>query len=328
MKKFFMLFVVAILATVMVACGSSTPKKEETTGSDAKGAEGTPEVEDVQELTIKHELDETVVSKNPEKVVSFDLGSLDTLDKMGVEVIALPKGGTIPSYLSKYEDEKYVNVGTLKEPDLEKVHELQPDLIIISARQAEMYDEFKAIAPTIYLGIDNENYMESFHSNAKTLASIFDKEAEVEAELKSLDETIKSVHDAAVATDKKALVILANEGKISAYGPHSRFGIIHDVLGFAPVDENIEVSTHGQGVDFEYIAEKNPDFLFVVDRGAVVADGGDSSAKQVVENELVETTNAFKDGKIIYLDPNFWYLSGGGLVSVAEMVKEIEATLK
>lgn len=327
MKKFFMLFIVAVLAVVMVACGSSNPKKEETTGSNAKGAEGTPEVEEVHELTIKHQLDETVVKKNPEKVIVFDFGTLDSLDKMGIDVIALPKAN-IPPYLSKFEDEKYVNVGSLKEPDFEKIHELQPDLIIISARQADLYEEFKAIAPTVYLGIDNAKYMESFQENAKTLASIFEKEEMVEQELKSIDETVKAVQDAAVASGKNALVVLANEGKVSAYGPNSRFGLIHDVLGFAPVDENIEVSTHGQGIDFEYIAEKNPDFLFVVDRGAVVAGGGDSSAKQVIENELVKKTNAFKEGKIIYLDANYWYLSGGGLVSVAEMVKEVEASLQ
>ena len=45
---------------------------------------------------------------------------------------------------------------------------------------------------------------------------------------------------------EKALIILANEDKISAYGPNSRFGFIHDVLGVQPVDENIEASTHGE----------------------------------------------------------------------------------
>ena len=72
----------------------------------------------------------------------------------------------------------------------------------------------------------------------------------------------------ATATGKKALIILANEGKISAYGPGSRFGILHDVFGFGAVDPNIEVSTHGKDISNEYIVEMNPDYLFVVDRGA------------------------------------------------------------
>jgi len=113
--------------------------------------------------------------------------------------------------------------------------------------------------------------------------------------------------------------------KIEAYGAGSRFGLIHDLFGFTPVDEGIEVSTHGQSVSYEYIVEQDPEYIFVVDRGAVV--GGESSAKQVVENELVEKTKAAQDDNIVYLDPDYWYLSGGGLVSVQEMVNEIEAGL-
>ncbi|PLT32045.1 hypothetical protein CUU64_20955 [Bacillus sp. V5-8f] len=43
-----------------------------------------------------------------------------------------------------------------------------------------------------------------------------------------------------------------------------------------------------------------------------------------MENSLVKKTNAFKKRKIVYLDPGFWYLSGGGLISVGEMIKEVE----
>ncbi len=163
-------------------------------------------------------------------------------------------------------------------------------------------------------------------ANIKTLGTIFGKEATVEQELTAINDSIKKLNEKAAASGKNALVVLANEGKVSAYGPNSRFGIIHDVFGVAPVDKNIEVSTHGQSISFEYIAEKNPDYLFVVDRGAAV--GGTSSAKQAIKNDIVKNTKAFKNNNIIYLDANYWYLSGGGLVSVSEMVKEVDKGLK
>lgn len=179
------------------------------------------------------------------------------------------------------------------------------------------------------MAVDNANYMESFTNNVKMLGQIFGKEAEVETELATINDSIKALNTKATADGKKALVILANEGKISAYGAGSRFGIIHDVFGFAQADDKIEVSTHGQSVSYEYVADKNPDYLFVVDRDAAVkSDGGEAgSAKKAVENDLVKNTNAFKNGKIIYLDPNYWYLSGGGLISVSEMLKEVEVVL-
>lgn len=321
MKKWLLLLTLSVFTLVLAACG-----QDGGTASNASGGE--TEAPAAEELTITHLLGETPVQKNPSKIVVFDFGILDSLDKLGIEVTGVPQAN-IPPYLSKFEDAKYENVGSMKEPDFEKINSIKPDLIIISGRQQEAYDELSKIGPTIYLGVDTNRYMDSFKENMHTLGQIFEKETEVEQELAAIDDSIKALNEKATASGKNALIILANEGKLSAYGPGSRFGILHDVFGFEAVDSNIEVSTHGKDISNEYIVEQNPDYLFVVDRGAVVTTGsGQSGAKQTVENELVQTTNAYKDGHIVYLDPNYWYLSGGGLMSVSEMVKEIEAVIE
>ncbi|MNE89645.1 putative ABC transporter solute-binding protein YclQ precursor [compost metagenome] len=101
------------------------------------------------------------------------------------------------------------------------------------------------------------------------------------------------------------------------------------MFGVIPVDDTIEASTHGQSISFEYVAEKNPDYLFVVDRDAVVTEGEQAEpASKLVENDLVKKTNAYKDGKIIYLDPSYWYLAGGGLLSLPEMLNEVQEGIK
>ncbi|MCU9612570.1 siderophore ABC transporter substrate-binding protein [Caldibacillus lycopersici] len=316
MKKSIYLGLFLMLSLILTACGTSDSNSNASSGDKEK-----------ETVSIKHELDENEVEvpKNPKKVVVFDFGSLDTLDKMGVEVVGIPKD-SLPTYLDKYADDKYENVGGLKEPDFEKIAEIGPDLIIISGRQGEQYEEFKEIAPTIYLALDTSNYIDSFKANARTLGKIFDKEDFVEDELVKIDDRMAQVKEEVTALNKNALIILANDGKISAYGAGSRFGLIHDVLGFTPSDPNIEVSTHGQSVSFEYVMEQDPDYLFVVDRTAVV--GGETGAKEVVENELTKNTKAYKEGHIVYLDPDYWYLSGGGLISVSEMISEVEASLK
>lgn len=313
MKKVSLYILLAVLALFVVACGSNND------------GENTEESAGDTTVTITHELGETPVKKNPEKIVVFDFGILDSLNELGVEVSGLPKM-VIPPYLSKYEDEAYENLGSLKEPDFEKIAEIQPELIIISGRQADLYDQFAEIAPTIYMQLDTANYIESFKGNMKTLGEIFEKEEEVDAQLAEIDESIQALNEKASASEVNALIVLANEGKVSAYGPNSRFGLIHDVFGIQPVDESIEDSTHGQSISFEYIVEKDPDYLYVIDRGAAI--GEESSAKQVVENELVKNTKAYKEGNIVYLDPSYWYLSGGGFVSVKEMIKEIDESLQ
>ncbi|MGN7386414.1 siderophore ABC transporter substrate-binding protein [Sporosarcina sp. SAFN-015] len=320
MKKLSITLLLTALMIVLAACGTKDKDNEKATGSDAEKNNA------AETISVEHELSDKPVEvpKNPEKVVVFDFGTLDTLDELGVEVAGLPRAN-VPGYLSKYDDDKYANLGSLKEPDFEAIHAMKPDLIIISTRQAELYEDFAEIAPTIYVGIDYAHYIDSFKHNAELMGQIFGKEDEVKAELAEIDENVEAIREKTSSVNEKALIVLASEGKVSAYGPNSRFGLIHDVLGFTAADEKIEISTHGQNIAFEYIVEKNPDVLFVIDRDAAIGNG--ASAKDSIENDLVKKTNAYKNNKIIYLNGEYWYLSGGGLLSMKEMIKEVEAAL-
>ncbi|MFN2746647.1 MULTISPECIES: siderophore ABC transporter substrate-binding protein [unclassified Bacillus (in: firmicutes)] len=312
MKKLSLLLMALVTVLVIAACGS------QSADSGAKKGET---------VTIKHASGSTDVPKNPKKVVVFNFGVLDTLDELGLSdrVVGLPKQ-SLPAYLKKYNENKYESVGGLKEPDFEKIAELEPDLIIIEGRQSEQYDEFKKIAPTIDIQLDQKNYMKSFKENTENIGKIFGKEDAVKDELARIDSQAEKVNKLAKEKGGKGLVVLTSDKQISAYGSGSRFGLIHDVLGVEPADQDIKVSLHGQSVSSEYISEKNPDYLFVIDRSAAIGEKG--TAKEVIENEIVKSTNAYKNGHITYLDPGYWYLSGGGLESVSEMVKEVENGLK
>ncbi|MFP7298967.1 siderophore ABC transporter substrate-binding protein [Neobacillus niacini] len=319
MKKLRFISIMFAFILLLAACGTA----EETNKST--GSEGEKTEEKSKEVTITHKYGEVTLEKNPKKVVVFDFGVLDALDTLGVEIAALPQA-IVPKTLEKYAGSEYTNVGSLKEPDFEALHELQPDVIFISGRQAELYDQFAEIAPTVFVEVDYANYMGSLEKNFKLLAEVFEKEDELDSKMNELTASIDELNKEASAADSKALILLANEGKISAFGPASRYGFVHDVFGFKAVDENLEVSQHGQSVTFEYILEKNPDVLFVIDRSAAI--GGEVGAKETIENELVQKTNAYKNGKIIYLDAVNWYIAGNGITSTKSMVDEVKAALE
>ena len=278
---------------------------------------------DGEKIKITHQLGETEVPKNPSRVIVFDYGIADALNTLDVEIIGLPKS-SLPSLLSKYEDSKYENVGSLKEPDMEKVYELKPDLIIMSGRLESYYEELNKIAPTIYLGVDNTDYLGSFKKNMETLGQIFDKEKEVKVQVAKVEEAIGKVNEKAEGVN--ALIALANDNAFSVYGEGSRFGIIHKEFGIEAVDKTIESSTHGQKASFEYILDKNPDYLFVIDRAAVT--GGNTSAKEMFDNEIIKKTDAYKNGNIVYLDADVWYTISGGIESTQKMVEEVLEALK
>jgi len=328
LKKIGLLLSVAAIALAAAACGNnaggdagtSTPPQNNT-------QEETQKPEEIKAVTIKHELDETTLNVGPEKVMVFDYGVLDALDALEIDVIGLPKSN-IPEYLNKYSDEKYADVGTLFEPNFEKIFEMKPDLIIISARQKDLYEEFKAIAPTVYVPLMGNDYMSSFKSNMSILAQIFGIEDKVNVKVSEIETAIKDLNGKVTASGKNALFIMANEGNLSAYGQDSRFGMLYDDFGFIPVDENIDASTHGNKISFEYIVEKNPDYIFVLDRGAVAKTSDNMSAEKLLDNDLMKTTSAYQNGNITYVDPHVWYVATGGINGTLTMVNEVEGSIK
>src|SRR5690606_31226246 len=71
-----------------------------------------------EDVMVKHAQGETTIPLNPAKVLTFDLATLDTLTALGIEVAGVP-GGKKPDYLSRYESDDVLNIGTLFEPDFE-----------------------------------------------------------------------------------------------------------------------------------------------------------------------------------------------------------------
>nr|WP_302597254.1 siderophore ABC transporter substrate-binding protein [uncultured Cellulosilyticum sp.] len=316
-KKLVFMLMASLGMTVLAGCGNTASNSTQEVTQEA--------VQEAETVKVVHTLGETEVPKNPENVVVFDIGTLDALETLGVEITGVV-ASNIPEYLAKYEGDEYEKVGELFEPDLEKIYALEPELIIIGARQADYYEQLSEIAPTISMAVDNTSYLDSFKSNMNYLGEIFGKQQEVAEKLSSMDEAIAAVHTKAEEKNVNGLIVLANDSAISVYGQGSRFGIIHDEFGITPVDENIELSNHGQKSSFEYIVEQNPDYIFVVDRAAVA--GGQNSAKELIENELIKTTDAYKNNRIIYLDPNAWYVAGGGFISTQIMIDEMTTALE
>lgn len=320
-KKIILLFLVVLTMIVSVACGNNMEEKTgETTNLETENIE-----ESNFPITIKHELGETILESKPKKVIVFDYGVLDAMDKIGEDIIGLPKK-TVPDYLDKYKDDKYVDVGTLQEPNFEKIYELNPDLIIIAARQAKLYEEFVEIAPTVYISIDGANYLNSFKDNMKILGEIFQKEDIVQKEIENIEGKIQNINKKAKEVGKNGLFLMANDGNLSVFGEGSRFGVLYKEFGIVPTDENIESSTHGQKISFEYIVEKNPDFLYVMDRAAIT--GGEISAKQILNNDLIKSTKAYKEDNIIYLDSPIWYVAAGGITATEKMIEDVLKSLE
>ena len=287
------------------------------------GAETETPDETRETIEVEHQLGTTTVNVNPQNVVVLDFGPLDALHYLGVDVLGVPQSSNIPAHLSVYTGEEFVNAGGLAEPDFEAIFEMQPELIIIGGRLADHYDDLSDIAPTIHMTM-GEEYMPSFEANMRLLGEIFEKQEEVEVGLASITERVEALYAIVTEEEREALILLVNDGVLSAFGAQSRFGIINNTFGFIPAAD-IEGTSRGEEINFEFVLEKNPEYIFVIDRGAIL---GHEGARDMLDNDLVNATRAGEIGNIFFLNNEVWHTAPGGFGSTSIMIDEILAAVE
>lgn len=87
-------------------------------------------------------------------------------------------------------------------------------------------------------------------------------------------------------------------------------------------------SAHGSEASFELIVDLAPDYIFVMDRDAAIGTNGAQLAKDIMENELVMSTDAYKNGNLVILEhPAVWYTAEGGVTALSVMLDDLESAL-
>ncbi|MGY6355400.1 siderophore ABC transporter substrate-binding protein [Citrobacter amalonaticus] len=279
-----------------------------------------PSVANSEVIKVTHAQGDTSINVPPQKVAILDIASLDTLWALGVKIAGVPTT-PLPPYLSQYNSSEYKKVGSLFEPDYEALSALEPDLIIVGGRSSDKYKNVALIAPTIDLTPDFRNRVQSDIDHTRLLGSIFHKEEQASALIIKLS---KSISDLKKVAEKSGngLLIMTSGGRISALGSGSWFSTIYTDFGVKPVTNDLDNGPHGQVISYEFLLKNDPDWLFVIDRDAAIGQSGES-AKQLLDNDLIHQTKAWKNNHIIYLDPVSWYIIGDGITSLQKMVDEI-----
>lgn len=335
-KRILTLMLSAAMVFSLAACGSTSGGSSSDSGqaADSGSAEDSseekPETITIQSRNAEGELTDVEVPYDPERIAILDMACLDILDNLGVGDRVVGSASTSLDYLQDYvTNEEIVNLGTIKEADMEAVMECEPDIIFIGGRLSSSYDALNEIAPVVYLATDSEaGVVESVRTNASTIASIFGLEDKVDELMEDFDSRIEALSQ--FAEGKSAIIGMCTSGSFNVLGNDGRCSIIGKEIGFdnIGVDSNIDTATHGNEASFEFVVEKNPEYIFVMDRDAAIGTDGAQLAQEIMENELVMGTDAYKNGNVVYLaHPAVWYTAEGGVTALDLMLQDLENEL-
>ena len=327
MKKLTTLVLALAMVFGLAACGnknSGTTSKEDTNKTEK------PKTVTIKSFNANNEETDLEVPYDAQRIAVMDMAALDILDSLGLGDRVVGSSSTSLDYLQEYvTNDEIADLGTIKEADMEAVMSCEPDVIFIGGRLAQSYDALSEIAPVVYLSTDTEiGLVKSVEKNAKKIASMFGLEDDVKDLMNCYDARIEKLK--AFAEGKTAIIGMCTSGGFNVLGNDGRCALIGNEVGFENigVDANVDTSTHGNEASFEFVVEKNPDYIFVLDRDAAIGTDGAQLAKDIMENELIMGTDAYKDGKIVYLEhPAVWYTAEGGVNALGFMLEDLENAL-
>ncbi len=315
MKKINLLYLLAILAIISGLLLYYLP--DMTSGHNA---ESNKTSQTFKEKTIVHDFGTTELKKAPKRIVILDNLYGEILDPLDITPVGATTGQADSQEFStlfkkQYKDAKVVSVGWQGNPDLDKIAELKPDLILMTGEQEDLYDELSEIAPTVGYQINtDENW--DYHETSLKVAEIFDKRDEMKKDLDRLDarEAVFAENVKAKFGDQKLMYLRVTDNDIRYYA-YGHFGYLYDTYHFNRA-ETFNPDDMLQVIDPDKLKDINPDLLIV-----------QADSQELLDNKLKNTPvwtslKAVQNNKVIYADYST-YMLGFGIVSQEAIMKQI-----
>ena len=315
MKKINLLYLLAILAIISGLLLYYLPDM-----TSRHNAESNKTSQTFKEKTIVHDFGTTELKKAPKRIVILDNLYGEILDPLDITPVGATTGQADSQEFStlfkkQYKDAKVVSVGWQGNPDLDKIAELKPDLILMTGEQEDLYDKLSEIAPTVGYQINtDENW--DYHETSLKVAEIFDKRDEMKKDLDRLDarEAVFAENVKAKFGDQKLMYLRVTDNDIRYYA-YGHFGYLYDTYHFNRA-ETFNPDDMFQVIDPDKLKDINPDLLIV-----------QADSQELLDNKLKNTPvwtslKAVQNNKVIYADYST-YMLGFGIVSQEAIMKQI-----
>ena len=315
MKKINLLYLLAILAIISGLLLYYLP--DMTSGHNA---ESNNTSQTFKEKTIVHDFGTTKLKKVPKRIVILDNLYGEILDPLHITPVGATTGQADSQEFStlfkkQYKYAKVVSVGWQGNPDLDKIAELKPDLILMTGEQEDLYEELSEIAPTVGYQINtDENW--DYHETSLKVAEIFDKRDEMKKDLDRLDarEAVFAENVKAKFGNQKLMYLRVTDNDIRYYA-YGHFGYLYDTYHFNRA-ETFNPDDMFQVIDPDKLKDINPDLLIVQ------ADSQELLENKLKNNPVWSSLKAVQNNKVIYADYST-YMLGFGIVSQEAIMKQI-----
>lgn len=274
--------------------------------------------EDTPTRTVKHAMGVAEVPVDPQRVVVLDTGELDDTLALGVKPVGAVRIDVSTDFLSYLGDqtEGIEMVGSISEPNLEKIAALRPDLILSSTvRHEAIYEQLDAIAPTVLAPDLGDTWKENFRLYAEAL----NRSDEAEKLITDYERRATALGEKLGADQTWSLVRFL-PGQIRLYSDESFPGVILTDIGLsvpAPAvgqDTFLELSP-------EQVTKAEADYMYLSTYGPT----DETDRGSVTGGPLWNTIPAVRAGEVHMLEDDL--ISGIGIQAAEKILLQLEKDL-
>ncbi|ALM73844.1 ABC transporter substrate-binding protein [Vibrio vulnificus] len=144
-------------------------------------------------LDITHEMGTTSFETTPKKVVALDWVLTETVLSLGIELEGVANISGYQQWVAEpHLNADAIDVGSRREPNLELLSNIKPDVILISKHLAAAYEPLSKIAPVLVYSVYSEDKqpLESAKRITRSLGKLFDKEQQAEQVIAQTDQRL------------------------------------------------------------------------------------------------------------------------------------------
>lgn len=272
-KRSISVIISMMLAFMLVSCNlNNTDKKEIQKTIKITDSYG-------RELTFE---------KPPERIVSLSPGATET-------IYALSKENTLVGR-SDYDDypkqvSKIKSVGGVKDPSIEKITELKPDLVIGGAHfSKDTVKKLEDLGIKVAVLYGAEDF-DGAYKNIMDIATILGTSEKGKTIVEGMKKKVNDIENKVKALNKPKIYYVVGFGKSDfTAGGDTFIGKIIEKAG----GDNIAKDTKGWNYSFEKIVEKNPEMIIVSDKF--------NAKKNLLASDKYKDIPAIKANKVYEID--------------------------
>ncbi len=263
MKKKLIIFTVLIasLALIMGGCQNDNAKATPVP-SPTNETIPTPTPE-TSPITSKYSVSDSQgniihFDSTPETVISLAPNVTEIIFALGAgdKLIARTDWCNYPE-----EVVNYASVGNIDQPDVEKIIEMSPDIVLLSEiTMKEIALQIKDAGIPFFV-IDNESSFEGAFTSIKMVGSVLKLDAKADEIVSSMKSTIESVKSTVAAADKKSVYYVMGYGEYGDFTAGKGTFISEMIAAAGGI--NVADDTEGWTYSIEKIIEHNPDVLLL-----------------------------------------------------------------